>query len=529
MKRQSHTSLPRPTTDNYQTEPAAPDITWVSESIAPWLSSTHAEANLGDALQRKQALGQFMTPGWVAEFMASLFTARWKSVSLLDAGAGAGALTAAVIRRLCSARVRPERVSVTAYELDSALMDALRNTMNDCRHSCERAAMNFSATVLNQDFIAEAAPMVLGSLGTHDFAQFDAAIVNPPYHKIHGDSATRMQLRSALVETSNLYTAFLALIVGLLKPGGELVAITPRSFCNGPYFRSFRTDFLARMSLRRIHVFASRRAAFGAEDVLQENVILHAIRERPVSDRVTVSSSSGTPDGTINERVVPYEEVIPPGHPQKFIHIPIDPEQSQSATQVGALPLWLNQLGIGVSTGRVVDFRVREQLRQLPEAGTAPLIYPCHFNGVSVIWPKPDCRKPNAIVIGPGTRDLLVPSGNYVLVKRFTAKEERRRIVACIYDPARITAPLVGFENHVNYFHANGRGLDPMLARGLAAFLNSRQVDAYFRRFSGHTQVNATDLRTMKYPARAFLEQLGLAADDKTQDELDRIITQEVT
>ena len=44
---------------------------------------------------------------------------------------------------------------------------------------------------------------------------------------------------------------------------------------------------------------------------------------------------------------------------------------------------------------------------------------------------------------------------------------------------------------------------------GLAVFLNSSMVDDYFRQFNGHTQVNATDLRLMKYPNRKTLINLG--------------------
>jgi len=205
MKQKIPAARTKPETEGYEMETAVSDITWVSESIAPWLSSTHAQPILVDALQRKQALGQFMTPDWVADFMASMFTDRWQSLDLLDAGAGLGALTAAVIRRVCSSRTRPVTASVTAYELDSALIDPLRETMDKCRRSCERAGISFSATVLNRDFIADAARRIQGGLGIEEFTRFDAAIVNPPYHKIHGNSATRMQLRYALVETSNLY------------------------------------------------------------------------------------------------------------------------------------------------------------------------------------------------------------------------------------------------------------------------------------------------------------------------------------
>ena len=164
-----------------------------------------------------------------------------------------------------------------------------------------------------------------------------------------------------------------------------------------------------------------------------------------------------------------------------------------------------------------------------PGPSTAPLIYPCHFNNGVVDWPKKNSRKPNAIAIHDETRDLLVQSGVYVLVKRFSSKEERRRIVACIYDPARIPAELVAFENHLNYFHVDGHGLPMFLARGLAAFLNSSVIDSYFRQFSGHTQVNATDLRKLKYPSRSILENLGRKIQKPiNQDALDELLEAEL-
>jgi adenine-specific DNA-methyltransferase len=147
-----------------------------------------------------------------------------------------------------------------------------------------------------------------------------------------------------------------------------------------------------------------------------------------------------------------------------------------------------------------------------------------------VHWPKEKTRKPNAIVSNEQTRELLVPAGIYVLVKRFTAKEERRRIVACIYDSHQIEAPLVGFENHLNYFHVAGRGLPMALAKGLAAFLNSTVADVYFRQFNGHTQVNATDLRNLNYPAKAELESLGRRITEPalSQVELDALVEDEL-
>ena len=102
--------------------------------------------------------------------------------------------------------------------------------------------------------------------------------------------------------------------------------------------------------------------------------------------------------------------------------------------------------------------------------------------------------------------------------------------MACIYDSKRIPAPLIGFENHLNYFHVGGRGMSLELAKGLVAFLNSTVVDLYFRQFSGHTQVNATDLRSMSYPTKTALESLGRKLDDPgiEQGKLDELVKKEL-
>src|SRR5579883_3060847 len=88
----------------------------------------------------------------------------------------------------------------------------------------------------------------------------------------------------------------------------------------------------------------------------------------------------------------------------------------------------------------------------------------------------------------------------------------------------------IAFENHLNYFHCNGKGLEPALARGLAAYLNSTLVDAFFRLFNGHTQVNATDLRNIKYPTLSQLRSLGerIGAQFPGQSELDEFVREEL-
>jgi adenine-specific DNA-methyltransferase len=491
---------------------------------------TPSEERVMDERERRAALGQFLTPSPVADLMASLFKAKFRDVKLLDAGAGDGVLTAALVRRLCNAQRKPKSISVTAYELDTVLVPQLQTTLDQCRNQCDLEGISFSATVLNEDFIGSVVPVVREELFAPPLPRFNIAIANPPYRKIRSDSPARLLLRLAGIETSNFYTGFVALISKLLIKGGQLVAITPRSFCNGPYFKPFRVEFLDTMSLRRLHVFESRSAAFSRDNVLQENIIVYAVKDQLKPHRMVVSSSTGEPGSRVKKRRVDYRDVVVHDDPDRFIHLIIDDAQRKVKANISRLPSSLLDLGLMVSTGRVVDFRAQSYLRPEPGSDTVPLIYPTHFDGDFVSWPKKDSRKPNAILCVEKTRELLVPAGTYVLVKRFTSKEERRRVVASIYDPERIRAPLVGFENHLNYYHLKGRGIPMNLAKGLAAFLNSTILDRYFRQFSGHTQVNATDLRALKYPSKESLETLGrkIVESEMPQKALDGLVDEEL-
>ena len=493
------------------------------------LRADDARLAISSALEneRRSALGQFMTPSSVAAFMAGMFELREANVRLLDAGAGAGSLTAAFVAEACHRPKHAQSIEATAFEIEPAMIPHLRHMLRACEREAAVAATRFAGQLVQRDFVEFASGVLdSGLFGTRSMRGFTAAILNPPYCKIRSDSRERALLRAVGIETSNLYTAFVGLAIRLLEPGGELVAITPRSFCNGPYFKPFRSLLLREMTLLRIHVFEARDRAFADDDVLQENVIFHA--KKGVERGTVVLSTSASPEGAVTTRVVPYGSVVNPADPQAFIHFAASEDDERVAARIQAMPCQLADLGLQVSTGRVVDFRSREHLRQDPGPLTVPLIYPAHFAGGFVAWPRVGGRKPNAIADVAATANLMVANETYVLTKRFTSKEERRRVVAAVYDPARLPRRTrrVGFENHLNYFHANGRGLPTLLARGLAAYLNSSAIDRFFRQFNGHTQVNAADLRSLHYPSRDQLTRIGrrIGRQALDQEGLDRIV-----
>jgi adenine-specific DNA-methyltransferase len=466
--------------------------------------------------ERKSALGQFMTPASVAHFMASLFR-KWPSqVELLDPGAGSGCLSAAFTTEFQKHATRDASLSITAYEIDSVLIEYLSEQLRQFKANGKRFGHQVSLEILSRDFIKEGALQL--SFGA---APFSHVILNPPYKKISSSSDYRLLLREVGIETVNLYTAFLALAVGLTKPGGEIVAIIPRSFCNGMYYRPFRKWLLERVAIRHVHIFESRKKAFRDDDVLQENIIIKLERLGAPSS-VIISTSEDASFHNYQERTVQLEEVIKPSDTEFFIYLPTHELEVHSNLFCHSF----SELGLEVATGPIVDFRMREHWLENPVGKFAPLLYAHHFAGGQFQWPRIH-KKPNAVKLNVASMKWLMPKGWYTITKRFSAKEERRRLVAFVVDPNALPHDFYGFENHLNVIHAGKKGISRELARGIAVFLNSTAADRAFRIFSGHTQVNATDLRAMLFPTKATLVKFGKwLAEHQTasQEELDKFV-----
>jgi adenine-specific DNA-methyltransferase len=465
------------------------------------------------SVEERKGKGQYFTPPEVCKFMAGLFSEPTSSkYRLLDPGAGIGSLTAAVCERLSMASA-PLRIEAELFENDRDVLPYLRRTMEHCRSELDRAGHALTVVIHDRDFILEAAASNQGNCGLFDdvakLEEVDGVIMNPPYFKLNKNSQYAKVMDAVVHGQPNIYAFFLAASAQMLSLHGEMVAITPRSFCNGLYFRGFRHWFFDRMALDHIHLFESRTDTFS--DVLQESVITRTHRLGTSPACITVSTSYGRDViGSLQARELPATEVMDRSTGDCIVRVPASNEDSAILEAVESWPDRFSDLGLRVSTGPVVTFRAREfLLHGLNGTASAPLLSTFNVKPFETFWPAPHKKHPNAFKVCPASMKLLLPSQNYVLLRRFSAKEEKRRLTAsCLIGTAQ-PGPYVALENHLNYVYHAKRALSLDETYGLAALFNSALLDRYFRTMSGNTQVNATELRTMPLPTLNTVAAIG--------------------
>jgi adenine-specific DNA-methyltransferase len=468
------------------------------------------------SLADRKRLGQVFTPPEIACFMASLLAPLPRCCRLLDPGAGAGVLSVAVCEHVLRHGVRCD-LEIHAVETEAALASILRDNLEQCRLELARAGRRLRFIVHQEDFVGAAAPHwgVQCSLfdGQPLPGGFDAVIANPPYFKVRKDSDHARMMREIVHGQPNAYTFFLALAARLLKAGGQLVAITPRSFCNGPYFRGFRRWFFGRMALDHIHLFESRTETFKDSEVLQESVITRTHRLGKPSPEVRISASFGR---KIPEKVhslqLSAEEVLDDSRGECLIKVPVSDDDCSVMRAIESLPLRFAQTGLRISTGPVVTFRAREFLVRHPgQRPAVPLLMPHNISPFRTLWPIAYRDHPAYIIDceAARARKLLVPARNYVVLKRFSAKEEKRRLTAGCLLRDEQPSERIGLENHLNYIWHADRDLTEDEVFGIAGLFNSLLYDRYFRILSGNTQVNATEIRNLHFPPLDVARSIG--------------------
>jgi len=196
----------------------------------------------------------------------------------------------------------------------------------------------------------------------------------------------------------------------------------------------------------------------------------------------------------------------------------------------------LNKYNIQISTGPVVAYRATEYIREVYENGTvflAPLIWLHNVYKMHIDWPVYKPNKGQYIQICSGSRSLLLPNKNYILLRRFSAKDDKSRLIASPYYAKLQDAEFIGVENKVNYIYRPKGELERSEVVGLAAVLNCKLFDNYFRIFNGNVNVSATELRVMPLPPLDIIKQIGdqliLNNTDFSQELIDDLVIQTLT
>ena len=481
--------------------------------------------------------GQFLTPPSIARYMAKQLGQIKDSDSLLEPAIGSGVLVCAVIERLITEK-HPLEISIAAYETDKELCEVSREVLGIASKEAEKSGIKINWRVFQEDFMLACLPDEQPSLfDSHEENRkaFNHVISNPPYFKLNAEDRRVKAVYGKLNGHTNIYTLFMALSAKLLSPQGKACFIVPRSFCSGVYFSEFRRDLLKDVTPLSVHVFQSRNDVFKGDEVLQENVIFSFEKlSQPQEHRYwagTVNISSSKDDKNLENgvisRQVAFSHFISDHDGLPVFRLPTGILDEQILNAIDKWEGSLEKYGFQVSTGRVVPFRAKELLKEKVKAGngTAPLLWMQNIKPYQVEYPLEGFSKPQAI----STNDpsLLVPRANYVLLRRFSAKEDKRRLVSAPFIGEQFSSEQIGFENHLNVIFKKKGELSASETIGLSAILNSAIVDRYFRIVNGNTQVNAAELRALPLPPLEVMQAIGdkvQQISDPTPEQVDTII-----
>lgn len=268
--------------------------------------------------QSRHKLGQFRTPGDLAQAMAS-WTVADGDERVFDAGFGAGALSYAVAKEK-----QQGRLGTPSQEIYGIERCPLAHTMGNVALTI--AANTHIDTLMCEDFLGtepdegrhqppsclSARPQVVPDTRIRKVpANMDAIVSNPPYTRHHeiSDSYKKRVNKQAEYEVgesistlSPMYAYFYYHAATLLKTGGRLSFITPSEFLEARYGITLKKFLLDEFDIRGMVLF-NQSSAPEFEDALTTSVVsfLKKDSERNKTDaRFVRVDGQPTPDEIID-------------------------------------------------------------------------------------------------------------------------------------------------------------------------------------------------------------------------------------
>lgn len=485
--------------------------------------------------QHKKEHGQFFTPVEIAGLMASYSDFDCDTIRILDPGCGSAVLSCALIEHLVKSKKNIEVVELIAYETDVALIPVSEQSLTYLEKWGNQQGINIKTKLHTEDFILHNSDCFkeTGDLFSRPIELFNIVISNPPYFKLSINDKRTKLAKVVVNGHPNIYAIFMALSAKLLKENGELIFITPRSYAAGGYFKIFREYFFRIIDLDRVHLFVSRKDTFSRDKVLQETVIIKGTKRPKPEPQVTISSSSGLKDlKNPLTRIFPKNDIIDLNSNEKILYLPTT-DYDEAVLEI--FKNWTGNLAkynIKISTGPVVAFRARDYLRENFENGTAqiaPLFWLHNVKQMILEWPIFKTKKEQYINIEENTMPLLIKNKNYILLRRFSSKDDKYRLIAAPYFCNFIKSDFIGVENKVNYIYRPNGHLERNEVVGLCALLNSSLFDTYFRIFNGNVNVSATELREMSLPPLYIIQEIGdtiILSNDFKVENTNRIVNE---
>lgn len=470
--------------------------------------------------QRKK-YGQFFTSKETAVFMAGLFEVpiNRDQLQILDAGAGSGILSIALIERLQTIP-QLQYIHLVCYENDPQIIKLLKANL---QWVCQNSTLRVDYEVREDNYILSQMLEYNGMLGADPNPfKYDMVIGNPPYMKVAKDALEAKAMPDICYGAPNMYFLFAAMGMFNLRSDGELVYIIPRSWTSGAYFKSFRQKFLADGVLEHIHLFVSRDKVFENESVLQETMIIKVRKTTTIPENIIITTTQSNKDFSNKTTFEAAYNTVVSGE-DDYVYLVTNEQEVETLELLNKWTNTLPSIGLKMKTGLTVDFRNREALRDASEDQAVPLFYSQHIQDGKVIFP---IGKENEYIV-TNQAGLLQPNVNYLFVKRFTAKEERRRLQCGVYLARKYPDYLnISTQNKINFI-GGLKELSECIVYGLYVLFNSSFYDCYYRVLNGSTQVNSTEINSMPVPPLHSIEAMGkelIATRDMSEAGCDRIL-----